>query len=67
MVLMLQARHDAAAKDRQAEAERANASDVAHAAKEVQLVTEQQHVAQLTANLQEAGANAEVPCLHSMP
>ena len=66
VVSMLQARHDTAAKDRQAEAERANASDVAHAAKEVQLVTEQQRVAQLTANLQEAGANAEVPIQQSI-
>ena len=59
-------RHEATAKERQAEAERANAADVAHAAKEVQLVSEQQRVAQLTTNLLEAGANAEVKALHEL-
>lgn len=59
-------RHEATAKERQAEAERANAADVAHAAKEVQLVSEQQRVAQLTTNLQEAGVHAEVKTGHEL-
>ena len=59
-----QERHDLLGKERQSEFERASAADVARAAQEVQLTTEQQHVAQLTAQLQEAAVQTQaIPCL----
>ena len=47
-------------KERQAEFERANASDVAKAALEVQHAAEQQRTAHLTGQLQEAASQAQV-------
>ena len=57
---MVQGRHEAVGKERQTEVERANAADLARAAMEVQLVSEQQRTAQLAVKLQEAAADAQV-------
>ena len=61
---MVQGRHQALSKERQAESDRANAADVARAAFEVQLVSEQQRTAQLVAKLQEGAADSQVQAIN---
>lgn len=58
--MCVQGRHDVLSKERLSEFDRASAADVARAGMEVQLTAEQQHVAQLTAQLQDSAAQTQV-------